>query len=357
MKKKILFIEDNQDVRETTTDILELANYNVITAENGIIGVKKAKKYLPDIILCDIMMPELNGYGVLQILSKNFKTASIPFIFLTAKTEKIDIRKGMNLGADDYLTKPFEENELLDALACRLNKSDFIKKEFAKNIEGLNEFLNDATVYVNLEMLSKDRELIKCSKDVDIFTEGRTAHSLYFIESGTLKTHKNTKSGKEFITGIYGSGNFVGQLSLLSNKGIYVETATAMEDTELYSIPKSDFIKLLFSNKVVSNKFINMISNDLIELQEQLVNMAYASVRQRAAVALIELYNKGLIKDEVKKGIGIPREDFAGIIGTATETAIRALSEFKEEGLISVESGRRIIILKKDKLEQIANLV
>ncbi|MFT5673433.1 MAG: DNA-binding response OmpR family regulator, partial [Polaribacter sp.] len=108
---KILIIEDNQDVRENTAEILELANYEVYTAEDGEKGVALAKLIQPDVIICDIMMPELNGYDVLLHLNKDKKTAGIPFIFLTAKTERTDVRKGMNLGADDYLTKPFEESE------------------------------------------------------------------------------------------------------------------------------------------------------------------------------------------------------------------------------------------------------
>lgn len=119
---KIVLIEDNADVRETTADILELANYEVITAESGKLGIEKATEHQPDLIICDIMMPGLDGYGVLHILSKKPETASIPFIFLTAKAEKDDVRKGMNLGADDYLTKPFEEMELLNAVESRLRK-------------------------------------------------------------------------------------------------------------------------------------------------------------------------------------------------------------------------------------------
>ncbi len=353
--KKVLLIEDNEDVRETTADILELANYKVDTAENGKIGIAKTKKFKPDIILCDIMMPELNGYGVLQILSKSSKTAGIPFIFLTAKSEKADMRKGMNLGADDYLTKPFEENELLDAIECRLNKNDFLKKEFSKDVDGINAFLEEASEYMNLESLSEDRELKRYKKNENVFGEGRTAHSLYFIESGAVKTYKATDIGKEFVTGIYGSGDFIGQLSLLSNAETYIETATVLENAEICGIPKEDFTKLLYGNKLVSNKFINMISNNLIDVQEHLVNMAFASVRQRTAKALIELYDKGMIKDEPNLGVNIPREDFAGLIGTATETAIRMLTEFKEQGLIKIESRRRIVLLDKEKLRRIAD--
>src|SRR3954465_5515474 len=106
--KRILVIEDNEEVRENTSEILELSNYKVFTAENGKQGVEIATREKPDLIVCDIMMPVLDGYGVLHLLSKNQDTSMIPFIFLTAKSEKTDFRKAMELGADDYLTKPFD---------------------------------------------------------------------------------------------------------------------------------------------------------------------------------------------------------------------------------------------------------
>lgn len=355
--KKILLIEDNKDVCENTADILELSNYEVATAENGKIGVDKVRAVKPDLILCDIMMPVMDGYEVLEELSKDHETARIPFIFLTAKVDKSDFRKGMNLGADDYLTKPFEEHELLEAVTSRLKKADFLRKEFSKSIEGIHEFFQDATHYLNLEHITITREYSpkRYNKKEFIFMEGDGANSLYFIESGTVKTYKSMETGKEFVTGLYKAGDFIGQLSLLNPKGTYLETAIAIENTEAYSIPKSNFIHLLYENKEVAHKFMDIISNNLIEVQEKLVNMAYASVRQRVAKALLDLYKKGIIKDLPNEGLDIPREDFAGMIGTATETAIRTLSDFKEEGLITMGRAKRIILLNKEALQHIVN--
>jgi CheY-like chemotaxis protein len=121
MMKKILIIEDNTDVRENLAEILMLSGYEAITAENGKTGAAKAQTELPDLILCDIMMPELDGYGVLHIMSRSAKTADIPFIFLTAKAEKEDFRKGMALGADDYITKPFDDAVLLQTIESRFS--------------------------------------------------------------------------------------------------------------------------------------------------------------------------------------------------------------------------------------------
>jgi len=122
--KKVLVIEDNKEILENTAEILELSNYRVCTAENGKIGIEKALSDKPDLILCDIMMPELDGYGVLQALRDDARTVAIPFIFLTAKGEKPDIRAGMNLGADDYLTKPVPKTELLEAIRTRLQRAE-----------------------------------------------------------------------------------------------------------------------------------------------------------------------------------------------------------------------------------------
>src|ERR1051326_7135262 len=120
---KILVIEDEPEMRRNITALLRYKDYEPIAAENGRVGVEVALREKPDLILCDVMMPELDGYGVLRALQEDAKTAAIPFIFLTAKGEKDDLRSGMNLGADDYLTKPVANNELVQAIEARLNRS------------------------------------------------------------------------------------------------------------------------------------------------------------------------------------------------------------------------------------------
>jgi DNA-binding NarL/FixJ family response regulator len=122
--KKILVIEDEPEMRRNLATILRMEKFEVSQAENGRAGLELAKKELPDLILCDVMMPELDGHGVLQALREDSKTANIPFIFLTAKGEKADQRSGMNLGADDYLTKPVAKADLLSAIAARLRRTD-----------------------------------------------------------------------------------------------------------------------------------------------------------------------------------------------------------------------------------------
>lgn len=352
--KNVLIIEDNQDVRENMAEILELENYAVRTAEDGEKGIEIAKLLKPDIIICDIMMPKLNGYDVLLNLREDKTTARIPFVFLTAKTERVDVRKGMNLGADDYLTKPFEENELIAVIAARLKKYSFLKTEFSRDIEGINQFFNEASLSESIESLSEDRVLVNFDKKELIFMEGEAANTLYFIQKGAVKTTMSDASGKSLVTALFGAGQFVGQLSLLSDKGLYKDTAVAIESTEVFEIPKADFVKLLFGDKLISNKFITMISNNLIDLQEQLVSMAFSSVRQRLAKVLLDLLNKENLYNSEKIGITISREDLASLIGTATVTTIRMLTNFKEEKLLTIGTQSEIIIQQKKGLEEIA---
>ena len=138
--KKILIIEDDNNIRESIDDLLRMKGYKTMVAKNGEEGLMISETSTVDLVVCDIMMPELNGYGVLQIISKDITTKHIPFIFLSAKSEHKDIRKGMNLGADDYITKPFDESELFSAIESRLAKVAILKENLEiKSIADTNK--------------------------------------------------------------------------------------------------------------------------------------------------------------------------------------------------------------------------
>lgn len=351
--KKILLIEDNTDVRENTSEILRLAQYEVVTAVNGKEGVEKAQTEKPDIIICDIMMPVLDGHGVLHMLSKQEETASIPFIFLTAKAERSDLRKGMEMGADDYLTKPFDDVELLNAIESRLKKNDILRKEFTKNIVGYNEFVQEVRGFDSLKELTLQHEKKLIKKKEDIYTEGSFPKGIYFINKGKVKAYQSNEQGKELITELYKEGEFFGYLSLLQNEA-YTNSAAALEDSEIYLIPKEDFFALMYKNTEVSKKFIEMLSNDLRENEKQLVKLAYNSVRKRVAEALVKLSDKYKSEGADKFSMNLSREDLANMVGTATETVIRTLSDFKDEKYIEV-SGGTISILNYEKLAKMKN--
>lgn len=336
--KTILLIEDNLQMRENTAEILELAGYKVVVAENGKVGVEAAQRENVDLVICDIMMPVLDGYGVLHMLSKNERTAGIPFIFLTAKAERSDFRKGMDLGADDYLTKPFDDLDLLNAVERRLRKSELMKKDFSRDSQGLQEFMSQAHGLDDLNKMTKSDDVRTYKKRETIYAEGSGARGLYFVQKGRIKTFKTHELGKEFITGLYTVGDFFGYLPLMEDSP-YTDTAEALEDSEVCFIPRTDFLNLLFNSPDVSRKFMKMLSNNLAEKEEELVQLAYNSVRKRVAEALVKLekrYNQGGTEEF---SITISREDLANLAGTATETTIRMLSDFKEEGLVAINGG------------------
>jgi CRP-like cAMP-binding protein/CheY-like chemotaxis protein len=345
--KKILIIEDNVEVRENTSEILELAGYNVLTAPNGKIGVELAQKENPDLIICDIMMPELDGYGVLHILNKKSETAGIPFIFLTAKTEKTDIRKGMNLGADDYLTKPFDDTDLLNAIEARLRKAAMQQQLYESSPEGLDTFISDAKKVLNLKELCKDKKTKTLKKKTVLFSEGDTPLNIYFVKSGSIKVYQSHAEGKELITNIYNANDFFGFEPILEGNN-YQASAVAMQDSEIINIPKLDFLTLLQTNPDVSKGFISLLSKKVAEKEKQLLNLAYNSVRQRTAEALLKVRE---LKD-AKENIQISREDLAKMVGTASESVIRVLSDFKEEGIIEIDGGK-IKITHPEKLEKV----
>lgn len=141
---KILVIEDELSVRENILLRLEAEGFNTLNAENGFNGVNLALAHKPDLIICDVMMPELDGYGVLTMLRQNPDTATIPFIFLTAKADKFDLRQGMEMGADDYLTKPFTRTELLGAISARLKKQAVVQQQSEKKLHELRRSITDA---------------------------------------------------------------------------------------------------------------------------------------------------------------------------------------------------------------------
>lgn len=349
--KTILLIEDNTDVRENTAEILELAKYKVLQAENGKAGVEIAQQTKPDLIICDIMMPVLDGYGVIHLLNKNPETASIPFIFLTAKTERVDFRKGMEMGADDYITKPFDDVELLRAVESRIKRSEMLKAEFSKDVAGLNKFFDQVKEIDELKKLSADRRIKSFKKREVVFNEGNNPNYLYFLSKGKVKTFKAHEYGKELITSLYKEGDFFGYLALLEDKP-YAETAEVLEDAEICLVPKEDFFALIYNNMNVMKKFIKILSDNIAEKEEQLVNLAYSSVRKRVAEALLLLQSRYKDNKEGNFSISISREDLANIVGTATESLIRTLSDFKEDKMLEIK-GSNITIVNADKLKKL----
>ncbi len=353
MNETILIIEDNPDMRQNTAEILELASYKVLTASNGKEGIETAKKNRPDLILCDITMPELDGYGVLRALEHSEKLSSVPFIFITAKSEKIDFRKGMDLGADDYLTKPFNGDDLLRVVSTRLKKSHILRETYQHTLKGLNDFINQASALDELQNLHFEKTNRRVQRKSAVYMEGEMAHFLYFVITGKVKISQTNEEGKEFIRQIYKEGDFFGYLSLLDSDRKHKETATAIEDSEIALIPREDFFKLLYSSSDVSLKFIRFLTNNLADAQEKLLKLAYNSARKRVAEALLFLYKKYNAGKTADPSFPVHRENISAIAGISPESASRNLRDLKEEGLIEISQNGIIKILDLTRLQNL----
>lgn len=190
--KKVLLIDDDKSIRDSTTELLKIVGYNVKAAENGAKGIKLAKEFIPDIIICDIAMPILDGYSVFNELSKTPETSVIPFIFLTAKVEMNDMKYGMQLGVDDYICKPFSSNDLINSIELRLKKKDDI----------INSFINKKTPEVKH---SNSQELNNFDKDSHILLmvgnhpQNFKIGNIVYIESLEKYSKVHTSDGKKVV--------------------------------------------------------------------------------------------------------------------------------------------------------------
>jgi len=349
--KKIILIEDNTEIRENTAEILDLAGYEVLTAPNGKIGMELVIQHNPDLVVCDIMMPVLDGFGVLHLLQRNEQTQHIPFIFLTARSERADFRKGMEMGADDYIVKPFSGTDLLNAVERRIKKAELKNREFPHDLQGLNNLMLEATGKETLKSLSEGRNIDKYRKKQTIYTEGNHPTRLFYIQKGKVKTYKRNDEGKTLVIDLYNTGDFLGHIALLEGTN-YKETAEAMEDCEIAIIPLEDFEELLNHNHDVAVQFVRMLAKNITAKEQQLLGLAYNSLRKKVAEALINLQRKYKQQKETYYPIDISRDNLATIAGTATESLIRTLGDFREEKLIDIKEGA-IIILNEQKLSNI----
>ncbi|MCD6063048.1 MAG: transcriptional regulator [Flavipsychrobacter sp.] len=336
------------------TEVLELSNYRVLAAADGKEGILLAREKKPDLIICDIMMPVLDGYAVIHSLQRYPETQNIPFIFLSAKAERSDIRKGMELGADDYIAKPLSSpEELLNAVESRLKKADLLKKDIGPGLEGLNNLVMSVNGKDILKSLTEEGSAQRYKKRQVVYNEGTHPKNLFYVQKGKIKVFKTNDDGKELVTNIYTDGDFFGYTSIIE-ESIYKETAQSLEETELTLIPASDFKDLLNNSREILHKFIQLLANNVSEREAQLVGVAYNSLRKKVADALISIYKK-YKKDETEDStLSIGRENLANFTGTAKESVIRTLSDFKDEKLIDIKDGD-IVILNRKKLENMIN--
>lgn len=345
MNKRVLLIEDDKTVRENTEELLSLSDYTVYTAKDGEEGVVMAKNKLPDIIVCDVMMPKLDGYGVLTKLAEDNRTVEIPFIFLSAKTDHKDIRRGMDLGADDYLTKPFEEEDLINAIESRIAKTEILKLRRSTQKTEIKQNLN---IEHFKEQLRSYPTRTFSAGDY-IYEPGDAATNLYLIKRGVVKTFQVDDSGKELTTGLHKVDSFFGNL-IFKKPVVHKEYAAALEEAEIHCISKQEVQAFLEENHHVLYDIIDLLDEHLEDTKNQLLDMAYSSVQRKTAQTIL-LFTERLKRNKLSQ-IRISRSDLAAVAGIASESLIRTLSKFKKQGILEIE-GRNIKIIDFEALENI----
>jgi len=350
--KKILLIEDNEAIRENTAEILQLAGYDVTTAADGKEGVEKAFAKKPDLVICDIMMPILDGYGVLHMIQKNKDTQNTPFIFVSAKTEHSDIRKGMEIGADDYLTKPFSAGELVDAIQGRLIRASSFEAE-DNEVKPVKQYVTDLNSIEVMKEFLKNRKTLHFKRKQLIYSEGNNPSALYYILTGQVKTFKTNENGKELTIDLLKTGQFLGYAAVLESTA-YNQSAIAITDTEISILPLREFEDLIRDHYDILKLFVRMMALDIIRKEEHMLSVAYDPLRKKVAEALLKLHRNAKESESDPVKLHINRNTLASIAGTATESLIRTLSDFKDEHLIEIKKGG-IEILNEMKLATISS--
>ena len=330
----ILIIEDQTEIRENIAEILELEGYETHTASDGKLGVSKAMEVAPDLILCDVMMPGLDGFGVLKILQGKPELATTPFIFLTAKTEKADFRKGMVLGADDYITKPFDDAELLEAIRIRLAKAvSRGPKGQAAGQHQISSFIQEDAGRQAFETLCSGKEIRLYNKKDLIYKEGMHIRWLYRIMDGMVKVYHTNDMGKEWIAHLLGPEDLLGVEDGIADT-IYSCNAAALTDTRIQLIPVDAFVQFVHTDRNYASGFMKALATRNMLIEQKMTDLAYGSVRRKVANALLYV-----CEVNGSNSIELLREDLANIAGVAKETFIRTLTDFKGEGLVAAEDG------------------
>lgn len=343
--KRILVIEDNMELRENTVEILQLEGYEVLMADNGTTGAEIAFAEKPDLIFCDIMMPGMDGYTVLYLLGKNRNTMNIPFIFLTARTEKSDVQKGLGLGATNYLIKPFTDAELLSAVEFGLKKTTMVK--FAPSCTGqqLEDFIKQAKFSFDIPLSAEGLVARKLSAREALFSENDEPDAVYFVIKGKIKSYLMNEQGNEIVTNMHGPGEFLGYNAILESTD-HKDNAVAVEDAELLLLSKNDFLLLAYQERALSSQLVKFFAGNDINKEEKLVSLVYYSFRKKVVDSLLSIFEK--IKE------GITKEQITGSLHVKTEYRetpdgylSKILNDLKSDKLIDIEKER--IIIKEEK--------
>jgi CRP-like cAMP-binding protein/ActR/RegA family two-component response regulator len=347
--QKILLIEEQQDTADNLRELLSLSNYAVICAADGRQGVKMAIAERPDLIISEVDLPVLDGFGVIHALQQYPDTRGTPVIILTTLTGKDDFRKAMTAGADDYLFKPYDGVELLRSVEICLEKH---RRRVLEHQPGGPAGV-EATDDGDRPWHPGDRDVRSFRKKTVLYSEGQRAGQVWYIVKGKVKTYLIHSDGKELITRIYGPGDCLGYTAAV-NGGLYTDNAQVLEDAGLIIISRSEFLDILASDSALSQQLIKWLARNATDQEAGLLNLAYSSLRKKVANGILNLYDGRRAENDGKPWVAVSRENLAAIVGSAPESLTRTLSDFKKEKLIDVADGR-IYLLNEEKLRNMIN--
>lgn len=351
---KILIIENDVATKNHLVNILQLAAYDVVIAEDGQQGIQIALTQKVDLIICDNVLPIINGYGVLHVLRRNNILRDTSFVFVDTKLHWPEIRKGIELGASDYIINNISATEMLDIVDKCLYKIEQTRLQLPENANGLPapiDFVSTLNDY--MVDIKNDRNTNCFKRKQSIYSTNNHPFAVYYIIKGKVKTYKRNSEGKELITGLYRDNEFFGYMAVLERK-TYCESAEALEDTEIAVIPRAEFEAMVNNRPMIMKKLIDMLAQNLEEKEAKLLNIAYDSLRQKVAHTLISIYKKYNVNSEELFCIDITRENLAAIAGVAKESLTRTLSDFRQESMIDLIHSR-IKIINYPKLERLRN--
>ena len=350
MSATVLVVEDESAIQELIAYNLRNAGYTAVCTNSAEQAAAMVNEVLPDLVLLDWMLPGKSGIELARSLRRDPRTKPIPVIMLTARVDERDKVIGLETGADDYVTKPFEEIELLNAVEVRLKKREILSQKYATGASGITQFMKDVNDSGLIQKLTNQYDVTPYNKKQFLYQEGRRPRFLYYVVKGKVKGFRTHEDGKEYITDLFSEGNFIGYSPIIEDKH-YEDSAIILEDADILQLPREDFQKMIYNDISVATKFIRLITQNVKEKEERLLSLAYSSLRKRIAKALVDIHNKFNAGGPSKR-IEISREDIAQYVGTATESLIRTLSDFKSEKLIEIKEGK-IIVAQPDQLSNL----
>ena len=335
--KNILIIEDEAQIRENIREILLLSDFDAIVAEDGLQGLQLAKEKRPDLIICDLMMPQLDGYGVLTKLRQDFDTETIPLIFLTAKSEWSDLRQGMELGADDYLTKPFKPEELLQAITTRLDKKAVEEEHTQQKLNDLSSCISHSLPH---EINTPLNHIIGMSnllmEDYHLLSEKESLQMLGIIHDAGLKLHRLTIN---FL--MYANLELLAsdseKVNSLRNNGIKTFVKSIVENAALNFAQKYDREGDLQID--ISDAVVKMSSSKFNKVIEEILDNAFKFSSHHTPVKIIGHSNTDTFHLYIiDYGRGMTKEQIANV---------RAYVQFERKMYEQEGSGLGLSIAKR----------